>query len=126
MDKVALVTGANRGIGLAVTKALAGRGLRVLAAVRDPRRMPALPGVEALRLDLGDGDALAGAVQEVQRRIQRLDLLVNNAGMLEDDGVAVLDLDPGLLRRTVEVNALGPLRLAQALAPLMPLSLIHI
>ncbi len=120
MDKVALVTGANRGIGLAVTKALAGRGLRVLAAVRDPRRMPALPGVEALRLDLGDGDALAGAVQEVQRRIQRLDLLVNNAGMLEDDGVAVLDLDPGLLRRTVEVNALGPLRLAQALAPLMP------
>jgi NAD(P)-dependent dehydrogenase (short-subunit alcohol dehydrogenase family) len=120
MDKVALVTGANRGIGLAVARGLARRGLKVIAAVRDPARMPAIPGVEALGLDVADGESLGSAVREVQARVSRLDILVNNAGMLEDDSVALLDLDPDLLRRTLEVNAIGPLRLAQSLAPLMP------
>jgi NAD(P)-dependent dehydrogenase (short-subunit alcohol dehydrogenase family) len=119
MDKVALVTGANRGLGLAVTRGLAGRGLKVLAAVRDPARMPAIPGVEALRLDVADEKSIDAVVQEVHARVSRLDILVNNAGILEDDAVALMDLDLELLRRTLEVNALGPLRVAQALAPLM-------
>jgi NAD(P)-dependent dehydrogenase (short-subunit alcohol dehydrogenase family) len=119
MDKVALVTGANRGLGLAVARGLAERGWRVLAAVRVSDRMPLIPGVEALRLDLADQKAFPALVQEIRSQVSRLNLLVNNAGMLEDDAIALLDLDPELLRRTLEVNAIGPLRLAQALAPLM-------
>jgi NAD(P)-dependent dehydrogenase (short-subunit alcohol dehydrogenase family) len=119
MGKVALVTGANRGIGRAVAEGLAARGLRVLAAVREPERMPPQAGVEALRLDLGAEGGFEELVREVRARTARLDLLVNNAGLLEDDSIALLDLDPALLRRTLEVNAIGPLRLAQALAPLM-------
>jgi NAD(P)-dependent dehydrogenase (short-subunit alcohol dehydrogenase family) len=118
MDKVALVTGANRGLGLAVVRGLAERGWRVRAAVRELGRMPLIQGVEALRLDLADQKAFPALVQEIRSQ-SRLDLLVNNAGMLEDDAIALLDLDPDLLRRTLEVNAIGPLRLAQALAPLM-------
>jgi NAD(P)-dependent dehydrogenase (short-subunit alcohol dehydrogenase family) len=94
-------------------------GFTVLAGVRDPAKLKPLPGVEVLQLDVSEATSIAAAAASVQARFGRLDVLVNNAGILLDRKDDVLSLDADLLRRTLETNCLGPLRLAQAFAPLM-------
>jgi NAD(P)-dependent dehydrogenase (short-subunit alcohol dehydrogenase family) len=73
-----------------------------------------------LPLDVADGDSIRAAADQVRTRHGRLDALVNNAGILLDGATGLMDLDADVLRRTLETNAIGPLRLAQAFAPLMP------
>jgi NAD(P)-dependent dehydrogenase (short-subunit alcohol dehydrogenase family) len=81
--------------------------------------MTPLPGVEVLPLDVSDPASIAAAATAVKMRHGRLDVLVNNAGVLLDEATGLLELEADVLRRTLETNAVGPLLLVQAFAPLM-------
>jgi len=107
----ALVTGANRGIGLELVRLLAGAGWDVIAACRHRSIDLDALGVRVEPLDLADD----GSSAELAARLggTRIDLLINNAGILRDDGLD--PLDPDAIRRQFEVNALGPLQVTAAL-----------
>jgi len=115
--KVILVTGANRGIGLAAAHELAGRGAKVVAGVRDPDKMPAIDGVRALPLDTGDAESCRAFVAQAESEFGRIDGLVNNAGILTDKDTPVLELGEDTLQRTLDVNLFGPIRLCQLAVP---------
>lgn len=120
---VALVTGANRGLGLEISRRLAARGIVVVMAGRDLARVEAaaagVPGALPLRLDVRDGVRIPVAVAEVLERLGRIDILVNNAGVLIDGPEPVSTVPPELVARTLETNFEGPLRLCQAVLPAM-------
>jgi NAD(P)-dependent dehydrogenase (short-subunit alcohol dehydrogenase family) len=102
-----------------VARRLAEEGFEVLAGVRTPAAMKPLPGVEVLPLDVSDPASIASAAAFVKAQYGHLDVLVNNAGILLDQTTGLLDLTADLLRQTLETNAIGPLLMAQAFAPLM-------
>jgi NAD(P)-dependent dehydrogenase (short-subunit alcohol dehydrogenase family) len=79
-DKVAIVTGASKGIGLAVTNGLTGEGARVVAAAQSVSTLSGLDGVTAVAADLSDPDAPAALVQRAMDEYGRVDILVNNVG----------------------------------------------
>jgi NAD(P)-dependent dehydrogenase (short-subunit alcohol dehydrogenase family) len=123
--RVALVTGANRGLGLAVVRSIAERGATALLGARDPQRgEQAAAGlradgldVRAVAIDVADRASIAAAVAAIAGEHGRLDVLVNNAGLLAYDSAVDLDADTAdLFWRT---NALGPWILAAAAVPLM-------
>lgn len=108
-DSVALVTGANRGLGLAFAKALLAAGARkVYAGARDPSTVPALPGLVPVRLDITNADDVAAAA----RACADVTLLINNAGIaqgasfLSPDGVDAARSQLGPVN-TVFANANG-------------------
>jgi NAD(P)-dependent dehydrogenase (short-subunit alcohol dehydrogenase family) len=112
----ALVTGANRGIGLEVARQLAARGHTVLAAARDPDAIPAIDGdVRPVRLDVTNQREIAA----VQRELDSLDVLVNNAAIHHDTWQRVLTADLDVVREALETNTLGPWRLALAFSELL-------
>jgi NAD(P)-dependent dehydrogenase (short-subunit alcohol dehydrogenase family) len=122
--KTVLVTGASKGIGLEVARQLAQRGWRVFVGARDAARgeaaAAAIEGDAALlELDVNQPGSLAKAARELTAEIAQLDVLVNNAAILEDGDSSVLALSPEIARRTLETNVLGPLRVTQAFLPLL-------
>jgi NAD(P)-dependent dehydrogenase (short-subunit alcohol dehydrogenase family) len=124
MPRVALVTGANRGIGLAVARGLAARGYTTLLSARDEGAARAAAqdiegDVRPEQLDVADDASVARLAERVQRDHGRLDVLVNNAGILYDTWQHPSDADLGQVREALEVNLLGAWRTAQALLPLM-------
>ena len=109
-----VVTGANRGIGLALARGFAKRGDEVIAAVR--RTSPELQalGVEVHEgVDVGDDASVARFQKALTGR--SIDVLVNNAGVHRPDRLGALDFAD--LRFQFEVNALGPIRVTEALLP---------
>jgi NAD(P)-dependent dehydrogenase (short-subunit alcohol dehydrogenase family) len=126
--RVALVTGANRGIGLEIARQLAAAELRVLLGCRDPGKSEAAVAqlareglaVSALALDVSDPAGIGRARSVIEQEFGRLDVLVNNAGILIDPkGVSLQLLDAEILRATLETNLIGAMRTTQALLPLM-------
>lgn len=114
MAKTALITGANRGIGLQLLKELTNRGWEVTAAVRDPSRMP--PGTPASRVEQADV-ARDQSIDELAHRWQRpLDLLICNAGIFPREP-SLHDFDRNAFLQTMSVNTAGPIALARALKP---------
>ncbi|WP_386068682.1 SDR family oxidoreductase [Tahibacter sp. UC22_41] len=110
---VALVTGANRGLGRAFAAALLARGAgKVYAAARDPSTID-LPGVVPVRLDVTNAAEVAAAA----RSLGDVNLLINNAGIIERS--SVLNGDLAALRREMETNFFGTLAVSQAFAPVL-------
>jgi len=111
---VVLITGANRGIGLAFARAALARGARrVYAAARDPASVQ-LAGVVPIQLDVTDADQVARAARECGD----VTLLVNNAGVAGTGGF-LEDPTLGSMRWQMETNFFGVLRMAQAFAPVL-------
>ncbi|WP_433693735.1 SDR family oxidoreductase [Herbaspirillum seropedicae] len=111
-DSTVLVTGANRGIGLAFTKAFLARGARkVYAAARDPSSISS-PGVTPLKLDVTS----PADVEAAARMASDVSIVVNNAGIAAIGGFLAEDAE-ALLRRHFETNVFGVLRVSRAFAP---------
>jgi len=125
--RVALVTGANQGVGLQVARELAANGLTVLVGSRDFERGEAAAkeigsGAVALQLDVTDGDSVAAAAARIRQDIGRLDLLVNNAGISKTTpGGSRHPSDASLdeIRAVWETNVFGVLAVYQAMLPLL-------
>jgi NAD(P)-dependent dehydrogenase (short-subunit alcohol dehydrogenase family) len=124
---IALVTGANRGIGFETCRQLARRDVQVILTSRDAAKGEAA--VEQLaaeglavthhQLDVTDLDGIGRIHDFVEATFGRLDILVNNAAIYVDDRHSLLALDYDVLRATMDTNAYGPLLLTQAFVPLM-------
>lgn len=113
-NAVVLVTGANRGIGLAFARQLLARGARkVYAAARDPSTV-ALAGVEALQLDVTSVEQ----VQAAARHASDVNLVINNAGIAQPGGFLSDDSDT-VARRIFETNFFGVLNMSKAFAPVL-------
>ncbi len=113
--RIALVTGAARGIGLAVTRRLARDGWRVIAADLDPG--PPAPGVRTVAADVSDEAAVAALVEGVRAAEGRLDALVSNAGVMVRAPLARLSL--GDWSRVIATNLTACFLLARACEPLL-------
>lgn len=126
MSRVAVVTGAGRGLGLEICRLLAEREWVVLAC---PRRMGAgglaqlgqqYPWhLHRIPMDVRDEGSVGAAVSEISRRVRRVDLLVNNAGVYPDQNGGLEELEIDDVIDAVDVNALGPLRVIRCLLPLL-------
>jgi NAD(P)-dependent dehydrogenase (short-subunit alcohol dehydrogenase family) len=119
--RVALVTGASRGIGRAVATRLAGAGYRVAAAARSESQIAQVAdeiGARALTLDVGDAGAVELAIATVERELGPLSLLINNAGTAGDGGFA-WDQAPDRWWQVFEVNVLGTFLCCRAALPHM-------
>jgi len=109
-----LITGANRGIGLAFAKAALARGARqVYAGARDPKSVT-LPGVTPIRLDVNSPDEIAAAV----RVAGDVTVVINNAGIAQFGDLLAQDAE-ACLRQQLETNVIGVLRVSQAFAPVL-------
>jgi NAD(P)-dependent dehydrogenase (short-subunit alcohol dehydrogenase family) len=126
MDRIAVVTGANKGIGLEIARQLGREGVTVWIGARDEARGRAAAeklraeGIDArpLRLDVTDDASTAAAAAEVEKQSGRLDILVNNAGIAIDDAPpSRVSID--VVRRTYETNVFGVVRATQAFLPLL-------
>jgi NAD(P)-dependent dehydrogenase (short-subunit alcohol dehydrogenase family) len=128
MEHVAVVTGGNRGIGREIARQLAQQGMQVILTARDAAkgrqaadelRTGGLP-IDAHPLDVTDDQSIEEFAAYIEATLGRCDVLVNNAGIMIDDrdGNAA-SLDIHVLRNTIETNTIAPLRVAQALLPLM-------
>ena len=124
--RVAVITGANKGIGLEIARQLARAGVTVLIGARDEARgreaaeKLRAEGLDArpLRLDVTDETSVAAAAAFIEKSVGRLDILVNNAGIAIDDGPpSAVSME--VLRRTYETNVFGLVRVTQALLPLL-------
>ena len=124
---VALVTGANRGVGLEVCRQLARKGYRTILAARDRRKgeraanrlVEAGGELSVVELDVTSHASIARAASEVRERFDHVDVLVNNAAILVAEYQSVLDLSPEDLRLTFETNVFGAVAVTQAFVPRM-------
>ena len=125
--RTALVTGANRGIGLGIARALAEAGLRVLLGARDGARGEAAAAqlrgdgrdVRAVVLDVASSASIDACCDALAAQGVTVDVLVNNAAIMEAQGGRAMAEALPLLRRTLETNTIGAVHLMQRLAPLM-------
>jgi NAD(P)-dependent dehydrogenase (short-subunit alcohol dehydrogenase family) len=125
--KTALVTGANRGIGYEVARQLALRGFHVFLGARSAGAGRAAVATIVkdggtamfLEVDVADNTSVTSAARQFAEVEDHLDVLVNNAGIIVDEDNAILDVSDELLRKTLETNTLGALRMTRAFAPLL-------
>ncbi len=121
-----LITGANRGLGLALSRELLQRGARIVACCREPDAADALQTLQAEHpghlqieaLDVTDNTAMAALHDRVRQDFRRVDLLIHNAGILVS-GERFGNVKADDLARSFAVNASAPLLLTQALADLL-------
>jgi NAD(P)-dependent dehydrogenase (short-subunit alcohol dehydrogenase family) len=125
-QKTAFVTGANKGIGFEVARELARLGLRVFLGARNEKagraaaeKLSGAGDVEFLKIDVSDADSIRRAAEELSRQSDRLDVLINNAGILLDEDKDALTITPEIFETTLRTNTLGPWLVAQAFVPLL-------
>lgn len=127
MSAVALVTGANRGIGREVARQLARSGFRVLVGARDVEKgrraveeiIADGGNATAIEIDIASEASVAAARARVDDEFGRLDALVNNAAVLYDPHQRALDADLDRVREALDTNLFGTWQTTQALAPLI-------
>ena len=123
-SKRALVTGGNRGIGFAIAQGLLAKGYEVIVTARslDSAKQAAekLQGtVIPIKLDVSDDRSIDRAVETLNQSIERLDVLINNAGIYPDNSVNILTISRELLDSTMNTNTFGVIRMVQAFLPLL-------
>jgi len=106
MKRIALVTGSTRGIGREVARQLETRGLEVIVVGRQ-------------ELEISDERSVDAMGARVEREFGRLDVLVNNAAILIDEGKSIVDVDPRDFEETWRVNVLGAFLMTKRFAPLL-------
>ena len=122
--RVALVSGGNRGIGLEVCRQLAGRGITVVMGSRDAEQgrdaASNLPdGVVVHQLDVSEPEGVERLARSVEEEFGRLDVLVNNAAISNDEGQSGVDADLDRVKEALEANLFGAWRLCEVAIPLM-------
>jgi NAD(P)-dependent dehydrogenase (short-subunit alcohol dehydrogenase family) len=128
--QIALVTGANRGLGLETSRQLGRRGIKILIGSRDSAKGEQAAeslrndgiDAEALQLDVSDGASIAAAITAIAKGYSRLDILVNNAAVLNDIGQQPSEVSEKTLRQNLDVNFIGPYLLTAGLAELLKAS----
>ena len=131
-QRIALVTGANKGIGFEVARQLARRNFRVFIGARDSDAGVAAVQklnkegekeeygeITFLKIDVSKPDSIRSAAEEFSRSTDRLDVLVNNAGILLDDDKDVLMIAPEIFETTLRTNTVGALLVSQAFVPFL-------
>jgi len=127
-EKIAFVTGANKGIGFGIAKHLGLSGWQIIIGARNTQRAEkAISELKSLNIDvlgwvnieLSDLNSIEQAAKEVSNRFPNLTMLVNNAGIPGDMSVDSLHTEIGVIRETLEVNYIGTFALTKALIPLL-------
>jgi NAD(P)-dependent dehydrogenase (short-subunit alcohol dehydrogenase family) len=132
-NRIALVTGANKGIGFEVVRQLRREGFRVFLGARDEKagraaadklkaeagRASDTANVEFINIDITDPESVKRAAEEFSKQSDRLDALVNNAGILLDEDKDILRATPEIFDTTLRTNTLGALLVSQAFVPFL-------
>ncbi|MFI6268528.1 SDR family oxidoreductase [Micromonospora zamorensis] len=126
-EKIALITGANKGIGYEIAAGLGALGWSVGVGARDQARRDTAvarlrdAGVDAfgVPLDVTDDSSVAAAADLIAERAGRLDALVNNAGITGGGAQQPSSVDPAVIRTVVETNVIGVIRVTNAMLPLL-------
>jgi len=125
--KIALITGANRGIGLEIAKQLGQQGITVLIGARDEARgkdtakLLAKDGIDAheVLIDVTDEASVKKAADTITKDYGQLDILVNNAGISRDQGLKPSELTLEAMRETYDTNVFGAVSVTNAMLPLL-------
>lgn len=123
--RVALITGSNRGIGFEMVRQLARRGFHTVLSARDEAKGHEAAGriradgghATFLALDVSSSESIQAAAARFGEIADRLDVLINNAGIYPDAGLTILTLSRDRLARTFQTNTFGPLETIQAFLP---------
>jgi NAD(P)-dependent dehydrogenase (short-subunit alcohol dehydrogenase family) len=123
---IALISGANKGIGFEIARGLGAKKIKVLVGARDEARGQAAAGklkaegadARFIQLDVTDHGTIERAAQWIEKEFGRLDILVNNAGVAEF-GTKPSDVDLAKVREVYETNFFGPVTLIQRMLPLL-------
>ena len=124
---IALVTGANRGLGLETSRQLGKSGIKVLIGARDLAKGEKAAetlrnegiDAEAIQLDVSDASSINAAISTISNEYGKLDILVNNAAILNDIGQQPSEVSELTLRQNLDVNFVGPYLLTAGLAELL-------
>jgi NAD(P)-dependent dehydrogenase (short-subunit alcohol dehydrogenase family) len=122
-----LITGANRGIGLAVTKQYLAKGETVLGACREPEKSAALQELGKLypqtlrtvQLDVNSDESATAAGKATASKVDHIDALINMAAIMPTYDIKLEQLDMNDMRQAFETNVLGPMRVTRAFLPLL-------
>jgi len=127
-ERTIVLTGVSRGVGLASARSLLDAGARILGVAQDPERLERArreleeraPGrFHALAVDLADPTFAPRVRSAAERHFDRLDILINNAGVMLFRDAEITEEPPGILEQSLEVNLLAPHRLLRELLPLL-------
>ncbi len=121
-----LITGANRGLGLALSQVGAERGHQILAGVRDLQnstksliQSEMYKSISLLPLDVTDEESVSSAANTVKENFGTIDAIINNAGVLLERDKQIEDLDLDQVKETFNVNFFGPIRVVKRFLPLL-------
>jgi len=113
-----IITGANRGIGLAITRVLASRGDQVVAVCRETSdELDQLADQVITGIDVADANSVSGLTTVLAELCPKVDVLINNAGIFENETLDNMAFDQ--IEQQLQINAIAPLRMTMAILPLM-------